>query len=109
MTKIENIAKYIDAIANNDLSLETYRLYEKDILQVEADDLFNLFYDRLNLDEKPQDILLYLDRLMHVFYQNLKHSELTYPLNPFLDSMHQENQALEIRLEAIKAFLKQDA
>lgn len=109
MTKIENIAKYIDAIANNDLSLETYRLYEKDILQVEADDLFNLFYDRLNLDEKPQDILLYLDRLMHVFYQNLKHSELTYPLNPFLDSMHQENQALEIRLEAIKGFLKQDA
>ncbi len=108
MSKIENIAKYIDAIANNDLSLETYRKYEKDILSVTGDDLFTLFYERLNKQERPQSILRYLDRLMHVFYQNLKNHVLDYPVNDFLDGLHQENEELAKRLEDIKVHMRRD-
>lgn len=108
MKKLDKLAAYIDAVANKEATIETYKQYEQDILNVNARELFELFYARLLKNEKQQDILLYLDKLMHVFYQSLKHKKVSYPEDSFLDHLHQENNQLSIRLESIKEILKEN-
>ncbi len=105
MTKLERLAAYIEAVANQDLDVKTYREYEQDILSVQADELFDLFYQRLQQKDKEETILTYLDKLMHVFYQSLKHRMVDLPEDSFLDHLDQENQQLAKRLEAIKEVL----
>ncbi len=105
MGKLENLASYIEAVANNDTDIATYRKFEQDILEVNADELFDLFYSRLS-HENQRDVLVYLDKLMHVFYQSLKHKQVTLTKDSFLDHLHQENNQLSIKLENIKTKLK---
>jgi len=107
MSKLENLAAYIEAVAHNDATIDTYNNVKDDILQVDARELFELFYQRLQQDEKQKDVLKYLDKLMHVFYQSLKHKMVDYPKDSFLEHMHQENNELATRLEAIKDILKE--
>ena len=105
MTKLERLAAYIEAVANQDTTVNTYKEYEQVILSVQADELFDLFYQRLQSEEKEETILTYLDKLMHVFYQSLKHRIVDLPKDSFLDHLDQENQQLVSRLEAIKKIL----
>ncbi len=106
MKKLERLAAYIEAVANQDTAVETYKDYEEDILSVHASELFDLFYQRLQQGDKEETILTYLDKLMHVFYQSLKHRMVTLPVDSFLDHLDQENKQLIKRLEAIKQLLK---
>lgn len=108
MNKLERIATYIEAVANSDKSLETYREFEDDIKHVQAEELFELFYDRLKNNESEANILTYLDQLMHVFYQSLKHQLVILPEDSFLDHLDQENKQLIKRLEQIKRLLKEN-
>jgi uncharacterized protein len=105
MTKLERLAAYIEAVANQDSAVKTYKEFERDILSVQADELFDLFYQRLQQNEKAETILTYLDKLMHVFYQSLKHRMVDLPKDSFLDHLDQENQQLAKRLESIKEVL----
>lgn len=108
MDKLERLAAYIEAVANSDKSLETYKEYEEDIKQVKAQELFDLFYSRLVEGEQESTILTYLDKLMHVFYQRLKHDQVEYEKDSFLDHLNLENQQLAKRLEHIKSLLKEN-
>jgi uncharacterized protein len=105
MNKIERIAAYIEEIARGKHTMELYRKYEKDILSVEADELFTLFFNRLNQGETPDQILLYLDRLMHVFAQSLKTKEMVINPDSFIDHMIKENFEMANRLDQIKKLL----
>ena len=105
MEKLERIAKYIDEIAKGLHTMELYREYEEDILSIEAEELFTLFFDRLNQDEKPEEILVYLDRLMHVFAQTLKTKDTKVPQDSFLDHMINENFEMTQRMDRIKKYL----
>ncbi len=107
MNKLKRLAAYIEAVANEDTHVSTYRQYEQDIKSVTADELFDLFYDRLKNGENQKDVLKYLDKLIHVFYQSLKHKLVEVPKDSFLDHLDQENQQLEERLNAIKNLLKE--
>lgn len=107
MKKIERIAQYIEQIAQGNHTMDLYREYEEDILSVEADELFTLLNDRIVLGETPKQILVYLDRLMHVFAQSLNHNDCPITEDSFIDHMNKENQALSQRLEKIKALLTQ--
>ena len=105
MEKLERIAIYIDEIAKGKHTMELYRAYEEDILSIEAEELFTLFFNRLNQSETPEQILVYLDRLMHVFAQNLKTKEMTVPQDSFLDHMIKENFEMAKRMDSIKSYL----
>lgn len=109
MNKLERLATYIEAVAKSDKTLETYREYENDIKSVQAEELFELFYARLQKDETEANILTYLDKLMHVFYQSLKHHLVILPEDSFLDHLDQENKQLAKRLEQIKKLLKENS
>jgi hypothetical protein len=105
MKKIERIAAYIEEIARGKHTMELYREYEEDILSVEADELFTLFYNRLNQGETPDQILTYLDRLMHVFAQSLKTKEMVVNPDSFIDHMIKENCEMANRMDQIKKLL----
>ncbi len=107
MSRIERIADYIEQIAQGNHTMDLYREYEEDILSVEADELFLLLNDRIDQGESPIQILVYLDRLMHVFAQSLKNFQYSITDNSFIDHMIKENQTLSDRLEKIKALLTQ--
>lgn len=108
MNKLERLAAYIEAVAKSDKTLETYREYENDIKTAQAEELFELFYDRLQKGETEANILTYLDKLMHVFYQSLKHHLVILPEDSFLDHLDQENKQLATRLEQIKKLLREN-
>jgi uncharacterized protein len=105
MNKIERIAAYIEEIAHGKHTMELYREYEQDILSVEADELFTLFLDRLKKGETSDQILLYLDRLMHVFAQSLKSKTSEIPSDSFIDHMIRENIEMTNRMNQIKKIL----
>jgi uncharacterized protein len=105
MSKIERIAAYIEEIARGRHTMELYREYEQDILSVEADELFTLFFDRMKQGETSDQILLYLDRLMHVFAQSLKTKANEIPSDSFIDHMIRENIEMTNRMNQIKKIL----
>jgi uncharacterized protein len=107
MEKLKRIAKYIEEISTGKHTMELYREYEEDILSIEADDLFTLFFDRLNQGETSDQILIYLDRLMHVFAQSLKTKEISVPQDSFIDHLIKENHEMASRMDQIKKLLAQ--
>lgn len=105
MEKLARIAEYIDEISMGNHSMELYRLYEDDILSIESDELFTLFFNRLKQGETPEQILIYLDRLMHVFAQSLKKREVNIPEDSFIDHLKRENHQMVQRMDIIKKIL----
>lgn len=105
MGKLERIAKYIEEISSGKHTMELYREYQEDILNIEADDLFTLFFDRLNQGETPDQILIYLDRLMHVFAQSLKTKDVSVSQDSFIDHLIKENLQMVSRMDQIKKLL----
>lgn len=105
MEKLERVAQYIDEIAKGKHTMELYRAYEEDILSIEAEELFTLFFDRLNKNETPEQILVYLDRLMHVFAKALKIKDTSVLQDSFLDHMIKENIEMAKRMDVIKSYL----
>ena len=105
MEKLTRIAEYIDEISMGNHSMELYRLYEDDILSIESDELFTLFFNRLKQGETPEQILIYLDRLMHVFAQSLEKNPVTIPEDSYIAHLLLENQEMSKRMDIIKKIL----
>lgn len=103
--KLRRLLEYIKAIENNQSSLENYKYYESDILSVNHEELFILFDALLKEGHKPKEILVYLDKLVHVFSQSLDQKKTHLLGDSFLDHLTQENRELEFRLNNIKQIL----
>ncbi len=107
MTKNEQLDQlfdYILKIRNNEGSLELFKQYEPAIKQLSALDLFDLFNRLLTLD-KPKDILPYLDKLIHIFAQGLGPKQRALPTEGILFFLHQENEAMKLKLNAIQKLM----
>lgn len=103
--KLRRLLEYIKAIESNQSNLETYKHYESDILSVNHEELFILFDALLKEVHKPKEILVYLDKLVHVFSQSLDQKKTLLLEDSFLDHLTQENRELELRLNTIKQIL----
>lgn len=103
--RLSRLLEYIKAIENNQSNLETYKQYESDILSVNHEELFILFDALLKEGHKPKEILVYLDKLVHVFSQSLDQKKTLLLEDSFLDHLTQENRELEHRLNTIKQIL----
>ena len=106
--RLERLLEYVHRIAKNEANYDVYKEYEKEVLSVNASDLFTLFYEVYKSGSKPAEILVYLDKLIHLFAQSLNTKRLEMPQDSFLDHMMQENREMEKRLNAIKAILIED-
>lgn len=103
--KLRRLLEYIKAIEDKQSNLETYKHYESDILSVNHEELFILFDALLKEGHKPKEILVYLDKLVHVFSQSLDQKKTLLLEDSFLDHLTQENRELELRLNNIKQIL----
>jgi uncharacterized protein len=103
--RLSRLLEYIKAIENNQSNLDTYKHYESDILSVNHEELFILFDALLKEGHKPKEILVYLDKLVHVFSQSLDQKKTLLLEDSFLDHLTQENRELELRLNNIKQIL----
>ena len=108
VARLERLLEYVHRIAKNEANYDVYKEYEKEVLSINASDLFTLFYEVYKSGSKPAEILVYLDKLIHLFAQSLDTKRLEMPQDSFLDHMMQENREIEKRLNAIKAILIED-
>lgn len=106
--RLERLMEYVHRIAKNEANYDVYKEYEKEVLSVNASDLFTLFYEVHKNGSKPAEILVYLDKLIHLFSQSLDTKRLEMPKDSFLEHMMQENREMEKRLNAIKVILIED-
>ncbi len=103
-TTLDRLYDYILAIRDGKGSLDLFKTYEKDIESLSTMDLFDLFNRVLKIDE-PKEILPYLDKLVHIFAQGLGPKQRTTPQGSILSFLHQENEAMKLKLNAIQTLM----
>lgn len=104
-TRIDQLSSYIRGLLSQQDSLSLYELYKDTIAQVQPEDLFQVFTQLVNEGISADDILIHLDKVIHVVYNTLYPEQ--YQLRPhlFLDSLDMENKALIQRLAAVTQIL----
>lgn len=99
---------YVLGIMNKEDGKELYSAYKNDIEQVMPQEVFEVFYSTLQKGAEPQEILVFLDKVINVFYKSLISYSWEKPnQNSFLGFLMQENQALVSKLDKIKEILKE--
>lgn len=105
--RINNLTEYVQGIMNKEDGKELYAKYRSDIEQVTPQEVFEIFYNQLQKQVEPLEILEFLDKVINVFYKSLASYSWKRPeQNSFLDYLIQENKALAGKLDAIKEIVK---
>lgn len=107
--RINNLTEYVQGIMNDGDGKELYLKYKSDIEKVNPQEVFEIFHRQLKKGIEPGEILVFLDKIINVFYKSL----IAYPWkrpvkDSFADVLMQENQALIQRLEEIKRIVKEE-
>lgn len=106
--RVGNLSEYVQGIMNGEDGKELYRKYRSDIEKVTPQEVFEIFYGLLQGGPQPKDILVFLDKVINVFYKSL----VDYPWekpgqDSFMGFLMQENRALVSRLDGIKEILRE--
>lgn len=105
--RISNLVEYVRGIMDKEDGKELYLRYKSDIEQVTPQEVFEIFYCTLQKGAEPKEILVFLDKVINVFYKSLTNYSWKRPEdNSFVGLMIQENHALIRKLEDIKEILK---
>ncbi|MDF2520480.1 MAG: putative sensor protein [Clostridia bacterium] len=105
--RINNLTEYVQGIMNKEDGKELYAKYRSDIEQVTPQEVFEIFYNQLQKQIEPAEILLFLDKVINVFYKSLVSYSWKRPeQNSFIDYLIQENKALAGKLDDIKEIVK---
>ena len=104
-TRKQRLLDYYQRLENGQGSLAAYHAIESDLADLTHLEVFELFNERLKTQE-PKQILVYVDRVMHVVTTVLKPKAVDLPKDSILDVLQQENEALKVRLQAIQAKLQ---
>jgi DUF438 domain-containing protein len=106
-SRIHNLIEYTQGIMNKEDGTELYMKYRSDIEQVTPQEVFEIFYSMLQKGTEPKDILVFLDKVINVFYKSLIGYSWKKPEeNSFVGFLMQENHAMIKKLEDIKEILK---
>ena len=108
-SRIENLKKYVERIKDNGNGRELYLEYNEEIEGVKPQDAFEVFYSLLSQGTQSQEILIFLDKIINVFFKSLSSYEWKRPENDnFLIDLQLENQALIEKIDNIKGLLKEE-
>lgn len=106
--KINGLIEYVKGIKDNLNGAELYLKYKSDIENVKPQEAFEVFYALLEEGVEPKEVLVFLDKIINVFYKSLSHHQWERPANDnFLEDLILENQALFEKAEEIKIDLKE--
>lgn len=108
--RVKSLIKYVKGIQNNEKGAELYLKYKEDIQQVKPQEAFEIFHSLLQKGTEPKEILLFLDRIINVFYKSLSTYSWEKPENDnFLLDLMLENKALIEKTDYIKEILKEES
>ncbi len=106
--RIKNLTRYVQGIMREENGRELYLKYKEDIEAVTPQEVFEIFYAQLQKGIEAKEILVFLDKVINVFYKSL----IAYPWkkpekSSFLGYLMEENTAMVKRLEDIKEILEE--
>lgn len=106
--RIRNLIEYVQRLRDKQEPKELYLKYRSDIEQVTPQEVFEIFHSLYKSGIEPKEILLFLDKVINVFYKSL----ISYSWNKpeeksFVGFLLQENRALVDKLEKTKEILKE--
>ena len=104
-TRINQLSSYIRGLLKQQDSLALYEQYKEAITAVQPEDLFQIFTAVLNEGYAADEILMHLDKVIHVVYNSLYQTPCMLRPALFLDSLNMENQGLIRRLADITQIL----
>ncbi|MBF7097678.1 DUF438 domain-containing protein [Alkalibacter mobilis] len=107
--RLERLISYCQGIYKNENGKELYDKYLEDIKTITPQDLIFVENEQLKLGLEPKEMLLFVDKLINVFYKYLKDYEWKKPKeDTFLFYLMAENKEFISRLKEFKNVIKTD-
>src|SRR5690554_3275868 len=107
--RVNNLIEYVKGIKDNLNGTELYLKYKEDIQNVRPQEVFEIFFSLLQDNTEPSEVLVFLDKIINVFYKSLSSYEWKKPENDnFLMDLTLENKALTEKINNIKLILKEE-
>lgn len=106
--RVSHLIEYVTGIMNKEDGKALYDRFKNDIEGVTPQEVFEIFYHMLTQKTAPKDILVFLDKIINVFYKSLSAYSWKRPeQDSFAGYLLKENSALVKKLEDIKGILKE--
>lgn len=105
--RVKRLIEYTKSLLDGGDGKSLYDQYRSDIECVKPSEVFDIFYHLIQEGREPKSILLYLDKVINVFYKSLINYEWEKPIeDDFINNLLAENAALVMKIEAIKDIIK---
>lgn len=107
MTKIDRITDYILRLnIGQENPSELFNHFKEDLLSIEPQEAFEVFRHLQKNYYSELEILPFLDKIVHVFYDNLKTNRPHFdPNNKYIQLMLEDNRLLEEKFDAIRPLM----
>ena len=106
--RIQRLTAYVRGLMLEQDGGELYREYQPEISTVQPQEAFRVFHGLLQDGVTPGDILIFLDKVINVFYEGLSAHQWQMPESrEMLQELMMENEALERKMEAMKTALRE--
>ncbi|MDF2676085.1 MAG: putative sensor protein [Bacillota bacterium] len=106
--KVINLIEYVKGLQLKLDGKELYINYKEDIENVKPQEVFEIFYSLLDEGSTPEEILVFLDKVINAFYKSLLNYGWEKPKNDdFLLDLLNENEALVKKTDEIKIIMKE--
>lgn len=107
-TRVERLIQYVNGVKENYNGKELYMKYREDIEAVNPQEAFEIFNSLIEDDIDPSEVLVFLDKVINVFYKSLSNYSWERPKNDnFLLDLQLENNALIQKTDKIKELIKE--
>ncbi|HHX52059.1 MAG TPA: DUF438 domain-containing protein [Erysipelothrix sp.] len=109
MDKTQRIIEYILKLNDNpENPSELFQQYKDDLLNVESHEAFDVFREVQKEHYSEVEIISFLDKIVHIFYNNLKKNQLDFETtHPFIKELAQENRVLEQKFSDMRPLMRQ--
>ncbi len=106
--RVVRLIEYVKGLKAKSDGVELYAKYKEDIESVKPQEVFEIFYSLIEEGIQPNEILVFLDKVINVFYKSLLNYKWEKPKNDnFLMDLLSENEALVKRTDEIKVLMKE--
>lgn len=108
MDKINRLITYIKRLNSKEDGRSLYLEYKEDIDTVTPQDAFEIFHGLLQDGFRENEILVFLDKIINVFYESLSNYRYQRPKNDnFLLDLILENEEMKKKIEGIKVVIRE--
>lgn len=108
MDKINQLITYIKRLNSKEDGRSLYLEYKEDIDTVTPQDAFEIFHGLLQDGFRENEVLVFLDKIINVFYESLSNYRYQRPKNDnFLLDLILENEEMKKKIEGIKVVIRE--